>query len=406
VILRSTLLAMLATLAVLGTAVTAVAAVPAGNAAPAESQIVKDAEWATRVASLVVEASAKRYIEQSSRAEFSVGSILKGSIASESLLVDLSKAPIGRWPQEGKAAILCLIDGEEEGYALASHHASIIPSTDATKGELGLLMNPPVDRLSVDPRIDGALGTGGEEPRPSVEDAASRNPYARLGRECDTVLVGSVSNMRELDDERFSARASFGVAEALLGYGAYAHPLDIYLPPVQDGEPAPVAGWAVGFFTELPTGKGLLALKLVRLLGGQEGEGLKKLAREAIGERGGEFTTVGVTLSAWAAAWNKQDLDACVRCYSMNSLLRTKYDRGGPSRDELARQLRAFPGTVRVTLHAIDVAGGADQRLAPGARADVSTTVEIAAWGETNRKQAAMKFIRENGEWLILEEDL
>jgi hypothetical protein len=373
---------------------------PGGPKAP-ESRVSRrlliDAEFVARDASLVVEAKAGKQAERSSRVEFEITTVIKGTTTAFPLVVDLAKAPFGRWPREGQVAILCLVEGPGGTYVLQSNYASIIPSVGDVRNTVVGWFNEPDDGGGKQPGTSTEVKTAppGKKPEPV---AAAEGRHAELARTCDAVLIGSVSKVQRATDKRFGASASFGVAEALYGFAGYPGPITIMLPPAEKGATPQGEGWHVGFFKEIDTGEGLLAVALVRLVGGVEDEKLKAKIKEAVADRKGELTTLGATLRLWERGWNRRELDTVIRCYATSSVLRRRYNAGGRKRERLAEQVERFTATVSVTVHKIERTGPDE--------ADVSVTIDFVLRGRTSRKEPVMKLVREEGDWRILLEDV
>ena len=370
----------------------------AGETALVRTRLLRDAEFVARVAELVVEATAGKQKERSSRVEFEIKTVIKGTTDAVPLIVDMAKAPFGRWPKEGTTAILCLERGPDGDYLLQSNYASVIPSVgnvrDTVAGWFGAAEEEPARTAPSTPAGGDSAPAPGKRPEP---EATSSDPYAELARTCDAVLVGSVSKIKRSSDERFSASASFGVAEGVYGFAGYKKPITILIPATGDGSRPPAEGWNLGFFEEIETGEGLLALAMVRLVGGEKDEKLKVRIKEAVKARTGELTTVGATLRLWEQAWNRRDLQSVIKCYSKRSALRRRYNAGGQRRERLAKQVEQFKATVSIALHKIEPAKDDE--------ADVSVTIEFLARGRANRKEALMRLVREEGDWRILLED-
>ncbi len=364
-----------------------------------DKQLVEDARYTVRVASLVIEATVERLCLPSPRAEVSVAATLKGSADPEQLTIDLAKAPLGRWPREGERKILCLARRGRGGYELANFHASILPSTRSTLKT-----------------IEGWLAKRGPAP-------PAPNPYAEQVAASETMLTGLLDNVRAAPEERFAAVGTFEVKGSLLGYGAYRAPVIVYFPATEEKAELPQAGRCLLFLKGNRTDGGFTVIDAVRLTDAMLEAKVKKQSMAALGSRKGTFTTIQATLAEWQASWNARDIDRCIRCYSRKNRLRGQYDAGGEAARELAGQLKSFCGKIGLLIERIRVAPGrgrpdnvaapipgragevdGDERSRPLETADVTVEIALSARDLIERCRATMKFAREDGEWLIREE--
>jgi len=110
-----------------------------------------------------------------------------------------------------------------------------------------------------------------------------------------------------------------------------------------------------------------------------------------------ERDTIAGTLLAWQNAWNsKREVENCLACYSQQSPWRQKWEGGPESRKELAAVMEKYPALIEAILDRVDQ--GKNQ-----ASAAVRLRV-ISAGGYVEVRSITMKFVFENGQWLILDE--
>ena len=431
---------------------------PGGFSPEEELQIIRDAERIVRSAGLVVEGEPDRIMHPSPRAEFRVTGSLKGEIEPEKVLtVDLAKAPHGLWPRKGERRILCLTESAAGGYELAAHHASILPPTDDARGAIaawlaGLPWKSAQTEAGPEVRVSG-------EPEAEVQPLVS--PHAESVAEAETILVGVLSNIELAGDGGplteegaegvFKVDAAAGGTEgAILGYDGYQTPITVRFSPDRD---TPRAGRYALFLREDRTGRtrgpgfdsihevaisgveaeAELRKELGREIGRQAGAAssgqLRRPDRAAAGPPGetgrGRLTTIQATLAEWQDAWNKRDLARCIKCYSVTNESRRLYEAGGEARKELAEQIKRFASTVMASPQRIRMIGDAEggrlpvrvrtqtgveaassgQQHGPD-RAEATVLIELTVLGIQDRRTTKMRFVREDGEWLILEEGL
>jgi len=333
----------------------------------------------------VIEGVADRFLASSPRAEFSVAATLKGSASTDRLTVDFEKAPYGRWPKTGERRILCLVKGRDwlvsGSYELAGFHASILPPSEAAREKIR----------------DWIGGWASMSPAETV------NAYAGPVGESDTILFGELSNVREGAGDGFAAVGTFKVQRSLLGYGKQDLLVLVYF---QEGAQPPRVGRYLLLLKGREAGDGFIVVDAVPQA---DAEGaVKRQILAALGSRTGTFTTVQATLAEWQAAWNARDLDRCILCYAKDSDFRKRYDAGGEARGELAAQIKQFPCRVELTIerttkastYAREGDGGASASMT--AEATVLMTLSAPDWED--RRRTTMKFVFEDGEWLVFDE--
>jgi hypothetical protein len=310
-----------------------------------DGQLLEDARHTVRVASLVIEGRVERLCLPSPRVEVSVATALKGSASSGQLTVDLAKAPLGRWPREGERSILCLDGAASDGYGLSGFHASILPSTRSTLRT-----------------VRGWLAERKPTPPPP-------NPYAGAVAASETILTGTLGNVRPCRGRGSAATGTFRVEGSVLGYSGYSAPIITCFPALRQAEPSsssvepgaegeadlPDPGRYLLFLKGNLKGNGFTVVDAVRLT---DAAAEAKATRQSLAalrraQGDGTFTTIQATLAEWQDSWNAGDLDRCIRCYSGRNPLRERYEAGGETREELAAQLGGFRGKVRLSIRAI-----------------------------------------------------
>jgi hypothetical protein len=375
---------------------------------------------AVSAASLVVEVKASRLLPPSSRAEVLVTARLKGSPESDLLYVDLDKAPLGLWPKPGETRILCLTKRRTGTYELSSYNASVLDSSEDSRRLVEQAMA--VAAPARPPEESPATATPPAAERPPVVEAPPvipPRPLAPVAVEpstdtvagqvaaSETVLVGVLTDVRRW--ETGEAVGSFKVEDALTGFGGYRGPVSVHIPvPVSAGpSELPAAGRYVLFLRGRNTDAGFDVASPVwgarRMTGARDVSELKREVAKAAGSAKKNLTTIQATIAQWESAWNDRDLARCMGCYSRKSPLRQRYERGGEERRLLKEQIAGFRGKARIALQRVDVegAGGAEE---DGAEADVTVFFGLSAAGLEDHRTATMKFVREGGEWLILDE--
>jgi hypothetical protein len=368
-------------------------------------------EKAVDRSALVVEGAPRRYRGRSSRAVFHVTASLKGDADPEQpIIVDFEKAPYGIWPKRGQRAVLCLSKGDSEHtYELTSYCASVLPATDSAKSAIREMLVP----SEVEP------ATPAEEPLPPDETATTTDSspaipavelakdYANMVADSETVLVGALTGFRPSSD---GFAATFNVEEALVGYAGFKVPVRVDF--VAGGRGAlgkpPAPGRYVMFLRGSETGDGFTVVSrtagAARLTGARREAKIKRavtaLAEHAGGKRP-RLTTVQATLAEWQDAWNSRDIERCILCYSPRNALRVEYASGG-GRERLSEQIKSFPGQVKLSIQRVKrspALGAGEEETAT-----VTVLVTLSAVSPDDRPAATMKFVREEGEWLILEE--
>ena len=361
----------------------------AGGTAAAQSR--RAIGRSVRAASLVVLAKrASREIE-SSRVRFSVIGTLKGRQRLSSVTVNLEKAPVGLWPKRSSSSILCLARRSSGRYELATHFGSILSSDD------GDIVRRAV-KLELPPVVPRPTGNGKPVVRVTPADTEAELRRRRVA-ESDTILVGALSDVREAGPSTFLA--AFKVEEALVGYGGYGSPITVRFA----GQP-PVAGRYLFYLRGSATDGSFVPASskwgIVRIHDAAAEEKLKASIRAAIGKDRPVLTTIQATLAEWQVAWNKRELERCIRCYSRQSTLRKLFERSDEGRKSLLQQIRSFPGAVELSLQRISLTRTPGPRATSAA--DVTVLLKLAAEAHEDRRSATMKFVFEDGQWLILEE--
>ncbi len=361
-----------------------------GEQAPAEAE--RDIERSVRVADLVVLAEPTRFMRPSARVLFRVTDTFKGKGRGDKIVVDLTKSPVGLWPKKGDKSILCLVKTRSsKTYRLATYFASVLPPDDAeaVRKAVARELPPPVPKPV-------------DQGKPTPLDAAAR-ALAQQVAASDTILLGRLSDVREAGAGEFLA--AFKVEDALFGYGGYASPVT-----VRFRGKAPEAGKHLLYLRgATKDGRFVVASSkwgVVPVADAAAEEKLKGAVRAAVGKRKAVLTTIQATIAEWQEAWNKRDLDRCIRCYSRESTLRKHYEGGEEGRKQLVQQVRNFPATVELSLQRISLTrtvGGAAKA------ADVTVLLKLVASGpdsqaREDRRAATMSFVLEDGEWLILKE--
>jgi len=384
-----------------------------------EARLLGECGPAVRGAGLIVEAIAGGVLPPGPDIEVEVTSFIKGEAAGRRLEVRMAKAPHGRWPREGESRILCLVALADDGpdaqpapstdaaaapstdasagdggparggrYELATHHGSILPATDAArKAVRGWMQGKPPRRHTPAVARRGAR--------------LARNPYLKPAAASDSVLVGTLADVRTEGKAGSDIVGSFNVDEALLGYGAFKAPISVHFGAAGN---TLRPGRYVLFVAGSRSGRGFVVVKHVKLSDDAAEAGTKHLVLEALGARGARLTTIQATLAEWQDAWNSRDAARCILCYSRRSRLRKRYASGDAHRRGLQRQIDESSGTVAISIERIRVI------LAPtaeGAReaAEVDVVLELTPrTGAASRERATMQFVSEAGEWLILRE--
>ena len=132
-----------------------------------------------------------------------------------------------------------------------------------------------------------------------------------------------------------------------------------------------------------------------------------KRVRVALGPRKGRLTTVQATLVEYESSWNRRELGRLMRCYSRVNRLRKLHDRDPDARRRLASQLNDFSGELELSLLRVMRSPASITASQPHA-AKTCAEVEIAISGDSfrDRMLATMEFVREGGEWLLLDDGL
>ncbi len=371
-----------------------------------EATILRDAERIVLSADLVIEGESDRFPRYSPRAEFRVTESFKGQAESKGpLTVDLAKAPVGLWPREGERKILCLAAPEtgrsgEGVWQLAAYHASILPSTDTAREA-----------------IRGWLGLK----QPAAAEETEAGLYAEYIAEAEAILVGVLSNIERFDVEgppgEAEAEGVFRLDEkgaALLGYDGYRTPITVRFAPEEEapgvqpdtggvGGKLPGAGRYLLFLKGSTDGPGFESIHRVALADAEAESELRREVLRGIGPDRGTLTAIQSTLAEWQDAWNTRDLGRCVRCYSAENRSRRLYEAGGEDRKDLEEQIGKFASTVMVSLQRVSTTEDTETGRV---EAEATLVIELTVSGKQDRRTTKMTFLREEGEWLILEEGL
>ncbi len=371
----------------LGLLSAALVASGAAGAAGAEvtPEVARRIQRSVRGAGLVVLAKPAKFMRPSARVRFRVVEALKGedAAAGKVIEVNLRKAPVGLWPKMGTTAILCLVrSGSGRPFELATHHGSVLApdEEDAVRKVVSLEL----------PTVIASAGG------PVLDEDAARVLEKQVALS-DTILIGQVSDVREGDASGYLA--AFKVEEALLGYGGYDAPITVLF-----GGEAPEAGRyllflrggrADGHFVVASAQWGV-----VRIEDAATESTLKGTIREAAAGRTAVLTTIHATVAEWQSAWNARDIERCIKCYSRENSLRKHYKRSVEGRERLIGQLESFPARVELSMQQIS-----PTRAAGAAKgADVTGLLRLSTQTTQDRRLATMKFVFEQGEWLILDE--
>lgn len=371
-----------------------------------EARILRDAKRIVLSADLVVEGEPNRFPRYSPHTEFRVTERFKGQVESKGpLTVDLAKAPVGLWPRQGERKILCLAapEGGRSGegvWQLAAYHASILPSTDTAREA-----------------IRGWLGLN----QPAAAEEAEPGLYAEYIAEAETILVGALSNLERFVVEGLAGEAGaegvFRLDEkgaALLGYDGYRTPITVRFTPEEEvpgvqsdtggaGRKLPGAGRYLLFLKGSTDGPGFESIHWIALTEAEAEAELRREVARGIGPRRGTLTAIQSTLAEWQDAWNTHDLGRCVRCYSADNRSRRLYEAGGGARKDLEEQIGKFASTVMVSLQRVSMTEDTETGRV---EAEVTVVIELTLSGKQDRRTTKMTFVREDGEWLILEEGM
>jgi hypothetical protein len=342
---------------------------------------------AVRASELVVEVETARFLRPSSQAEVKILSYLKGSPASDKIMVDFERAPVGLWPKLGERRILCLGKGSGGAYRLSAYAGALLPPQKDIK-------------VVVQRSAEPVVAPTGPTTQPGAQDEPQKSVLATRVDMSETVLVGVVSNVRPTSA---GALATFDVEEALVGYGKFKEPVTVQFPPTV---PAPEPGRYALFLKSRPVDGGFSVVSgswgIVPVGGEAQQEELKK-GFAGIDAKKDALTSIQATILEWQNAWNKRDLARTIKCYASSNRLRGQFEASAEARARLQEQLDTFPGTVQLTVQKIQRA----RSFVSGARAgaEVSVLLTIAVPGrEDDRRTAVMRFVFEVGQWLIHEE--
>jgi ketosteroid isomerase-like protein len=371
--------------------VVAVAAVMVGVASSASGQSDRAVERAVRAATVVVEAEAKKYNRPSSSAVVEVLTKLKGEVSSQTIDVDFEKAPLGLWPQLGEVTILCLAERGAGKYELASYSASVLP----TDNDIRVVIEQAAMPVVVSPMGEPS-GTGEST---EVVDAP-KNVLATRASMSETVLVGMLSNVQE---DKSGAIGTFAVEKALMGFGGYGEPVTVQF-PVSAGTPE--AGKYALFLRARPSDGGFTVVSSkwgIVPIADDAAETKLKDEFADIGASTDKLSSIQATAIAWQDAWNKRDLAACMKCYSPSNHLRKQYDSSIEARSRLKADLDAFPGKVSLTIQKIQTTRSTLIDATAGADVTVLLAITVPD-GKEDRRDAVMKFVNQDGEWLVLDE--
>ena len=365
----------------------------AATSRPASAQADKMVERAVRASSLVVEVQTTRFLRPSSYAEVKIISDLMGASTADKISVNLERAPAGLWPELDKRCILCLAEGSSGKYQLASYSGAVLPTDDDIKNIVSRTSAEMFARPSTPTETAVTPGETAEPAKPQslLETRASMS---------ETVLVGMLSNITDVPGGRVG---TFAVEKALSGYGSYPQPVTVQFPmSVKDL----TAGRYALFLRARPVDGGFMVVSgawgVMRLDDDQEA---KKLASEfeAFGADTEKLSSIQATIVEWQAAWNAHELERCMKCYSPASKLREQFDRSADARAKLAEQLKNFPGEIQLSIQKIEKSRTDVQGAAGGADVTVLLAI-VMPDGKEDRRPAVMKFVNQDGEWLILEE--
>jgi len=371
----------------------------------------------------VVVAGTVMGIRESGEVRLHVSMVLKGdgklAIGSD-IIIDVSTAPAGVWPSLGMKVIMGLKTGVKDTYSLNSRFGCVLPAESSvvkavadlvgaaqeTKGDITPLpggeSTPVVVPLPAD-----STELGPKEPvRAAVVQVTSSIESQVLAAEL--IAIGRVVEVAFSDQSGERAVLKFIIETRLLG-GGVPDLVEVHVP-------APDRN----FTGELPafrTGRYCLFLKS-RMSGGGldlvspyygtyfiENDTQEAMLKEKIfatptmrerKQNAPILTTIQATTGVWQDAWNGKNLARLIACYSKKSVFRQLYDAGGKHRMALDRKLTEFPGTVEIRITRVQFPNELT------AEANVELILEVE--GATERRTAVMKFVKESGEWLIMEE--
>lgn len=357
-------------------------------------------------------------LNESGNCSLQVEETLKGQGVEKgtAVSIDVSVAPMGAWPSLGTKLLVAVVKAEKGGYRLYSRFGSMLPAESAVVasvrrmiGTLGATVPdvPVAAPPPVPPPVPKGGDIGPEAPvKPAVVHVSDSIDSQVLAAEL--IVIGRVVEVGFSKEAGERAVLRFMIETRLLGGGVP----DI----VEVHVPAPDAAFA-GELPFLRMGRYCLFLRSRRA-----GSGLdivspyygvyylddatqEALLKEKIfntptmRERKSQapiLTTMQATLGVWQEAWNGKNLARLIACYARGSEFRRLYDAGGKYRLALDRKLREFPGTVTISILGVSNEGP-EQALA-------SVELMLEVEGARERRNAEMRFVREEGEWRILEE--
>jgi len=359
---------------------------------------IDDARHSVETAGLVVKARPERFMFPTPRAEFEVATTLKGSVKASRIVVDLRRAPFCKWPRKGEECILCLAGAKEGDYELASYHACVLPAIARCRSTIVEWI-----RLQGPPK--------------------KRDPLKESVEVSDTILVGAVTGLLPSGKGGRGASGTFKVEDALLGYSGFRDPILVVFPAREHGHALPAAGRQMLLLKGMEgRGEAFQVVDSVPL--GEDGhrEAIARRILAALGPRKGRLTTIQATLAEYESSWNERDIDRLIKCYSHGNRLRELCNRDPGAKGALVSQLNGFSGEIDLALLRVRMSGpapgaastpgdnahgpspGPTERGGHGASAEVG--IAISGLGFRERVLTRMDFIREEGEWLLVDDGL
>ncbi|MBN1809256.1 MAG: hypothetical protein JW909_09330 [Planctomycetes bacterium] len=341
-----------------------------------------------------------------------------GLLPGAEVSVDVSAAPVGTWPSLGMQVVAGVEHVSENNYRLTARFGSLLPAEQSVIQAVRKLLAEQPSAPSDTPLPDAAPAV--DSPLPAEQgDIGPRGPVSPAvvhvtdsletqALAAEMIAVGRVVEVRFSTEKGVRAILRFSVETRLFG-GGVPDLIEVHVPAPDvnyTGEPPSFrTGRYCLFMTSRKSGGGLDMVSPyfgAYYLEDDTQEALLKqkiFATPVMRQRklsAPILTTLQATIGVWQASWNEKNLARLITCYSRKSVFHRLYAAGGSHRMALDRKLREFPGTVAVRIV------GVSDRTEAEAKVAVELLLEVS--GASEQRPAVMRFVKEEGEWRILEE--
>jgi hypothetical protein len=354
-------------------------------------------------------------------ADCRVKAVLKGSVQGETIRVRFAKTFGSAWPQKGVDAIYFL---KALPPARAGLFSGKLPTYQLLPEAAGLAA-PNETRLAVVRLAAKGLAALIEAPKAAPLDMPAPDSLEGMTLDAVYVALGAIQEV-SLPEPRAKSADSSAIlafrAEQVLKGDLPPGVIYVYVPAARPEfigpglKPlVPKVGAAALFFRPEKQGgsyrllspyRGYVTAANAEELGRKVAPAMtaaKRLnALGLIGNTGGH-DSVADTLKTWMDAWNTQtDIEKLVACYSRRSQWRQKWESGLEARLELAKTMATYPGKITVVCDRIEEKG--QDTVAAAVRIQVMVTDPAAKTDTAEVRSVEMTLVRENGQWLILDE--